>query len=530
MMQTSKSRRVALLIAGVTLTACMDLTVPNLNNPDRLRATGTPDDVEGLIASTFRGWWPRVYGTSPTIMLSTLADEFTTGFTDFGSQEHSSEPRPQWNNSSVYGNQGTLYNTWLDFYGVISIANDGLAALDRGIKIGPNGANNSRARAFGKFMQGVAHGYLALIFDQAVIVDENTDVDTLITPNYRPYTEVMTAAIAMLNASIAISDTATFTLPNVGWIPGLTLTNKDLARLANTYIARFMAYVPRNATERAGVNWTDVITRIDAGITANFAPIGEADIFEDFYKQRAARQRTTTPSDFMRADYWLVGPADSTNGFLNWVATPVANRTPFQMRTRDRRIQGTTGPTSRGKYFGFHNSTVFAASRGLYHRSFYAYFRLGTGTSWQQGPLIAVARSEMDLLKAEALIRLNRAAEALPLINATRVANGELPQVDINGPPDVAGCVPRKLSGACGSLWDALRYEKRIEGAGTDGQVAWYDARGWTALVRNSIIHFPIPARELEVVRKPLYTLGGGGAGSAPDPAPEACPVTLPRC
>jgi len=530
MMLTSKSRRIALMTGAVILASCTDLTVDNFNNPDRVRATATPGDVEALIGSTFRQWWPRVYGTSPTIMISTLADEFSTGFTDFASQEHSSEPRPAWNNSSAYGSQGTLYNSWLDFYGVISLANDGLAALDRGIKIGPNGADNSRARAFATFMQGVAHGYLALLFDQAVIVDEKTNVDTLIVPNYRPYTEVMTAALAMLRTAITISDTATFTMPNVGWIPGLTLTNRDLSRLAHTYTARFMAYVPRDAAGRAAVNWTSVISHIDSGITANFAPIGEPDIFEDVYKQRAARQRTTIPSDFMRADNWLVGPADSTNAFQNWVGTPVANRNPFQMRTRDRRIQGTTGPTSRGKYFGFHNSTVFLASRGLYHRSFYAYFRLGTGTSWQQGPLIAIARTELDLLKAEALIRLDRATEALPLIDATRVANGELPPVTLSGPPDVAGCVPRKLNGACGSLWDALRYEKRIEGAGTDGQVAWFDARGWTALMKNSIVHFPIPGRELEVVRKPLYSMGGGGDGSAPDPAPETCPIALPRC
>ena len=45
----------------------------------------------------------------------------------------------------------------------------------------------------------------------------------------------------------------------------------------------------------------------------------------------------------------------------------------------------------------------------------------------------------MDMLKAEALVRLNRATEAIPLINKTRIANGQLPAIDINGPPDVAG-------------------------------------------------------------------------------------------
>jgi hypothetical protein len=138
----------------------------------------------------------------------------------------------------------------------------------------------------------------------------------------------------------------------------------------------------------------------------------------------------------------------------------------------------------------------------------------------------------MDMLKAEALIRLGRATEAIPLINKTRVANGKLPPVDINGPPDEPGCVPRKTTGACGSLWDALRYEKRIEVAGTDGTVAFFDARGWNTLAAKSFIMFPIPGRELEIEQLPRYTFGGGGEGSAPTPTWDACPasVTLPRC
>ena len=136
----------------------------------------------------------------------------------------------------------------------------------------------------------------------------------------------------------------------------------------------------------------------------------------------------------------------------------------------------------------------------------------------------------MDLLKAEGLIRLGRAAEALPLINKTRVANGQLPPVTTSGPPDEAGCVPRKLNGACGSLWDALRYEKGIEGLGVSGITAFMDARGWQTLVEATPIQLPIPGAELAVLKQPLYTFGGGGEGSAPVPTPEACPVVLPRC
>jgi hypothetical protein len=531
MTSSSIVRRAAWIAAALTLASCMSLTVSNDNNPDRVRATNTPGDVEALIASTFQRWWPRVYGTTPTIMWSAMGYEFSTPFICFSGQEMSQEPRPAWNNTTTYNNAGTSSNTWLDMYGVISLANDGLASINRGVKIGTNGADNPRARAFAKLMQGVAHGYLALMFDKAVIIDEKTDVDTLVVPNYVPYTDVMAAALSMIRTSIAIADSATFTVPNVGWVPGLTLTNKDISKLGHTFIARFETYVARNAAERAAVNWADVIAQVDAGITADFAPIGTPGIFEDGYKMRAARLRTTIPSDYMRGSNWLIGPSDSTDNFKNWVATPIANREAIQVRTKDRRIEGPTGAGSKGKYFGYDpNVTFFAATRGTYLRSFYAFYHYGTGTTWQSGPLVAIARTELDLLKAEALIRLNRTSEAIPLINKTRTTNGELPAVDINGPPNAPGCVPRRVDGACGSLWDAFRYEKRIELAGTDGQVAFWDSRGWTALAVNSFLNFPIPGRELEVERLPNYTYGGGGAMSAPPPAGDKCPVSLPRC
>ncbi len=526
------ARRVALLGATTLLAACMDLTVPNENNPDRVRATNTPGDVEALIAGTYQRFWPLVYGTTPTIMLGAMGYEFSTPFLCFGGQPNELEPRPAWNNNSSYTYAGSATTPWLGLYGVISLTNDGLQALDRGLKIGNNGADNARARAFAKLMQGVAHGYLALMFDKAVVIDEKADVDTLATPTYVPSAQVMAAAIAMLKQSIAISDTAKFTLPTVGWIPGLALTNQDLSRLAHTYIARFEAYGARTAAERAAVNWQDVIAQVDAGITADFAPIGQPSVLEDNYKRIAARVRTV-PGDYMRGGYWLVGPADSTDGWKNWVATPTANRTAFSMRTKDRRISGANSPTAAGKYFSYDTQiSFFNPTRGTYLQTYYYYTRYGAGTSWQNGPLVAIGRTEMDMLKAEALIRLNRSSEAVPLINKSRTANGQLPAVDVNGPPDQPGCVPRKTNGACGSLWDALRYEKRIEGAGVDGQVAYWDARGWNTLAENSFTSFPIPGRELEIQRLPIYTYGGGGAGSAAAPTWDKCPtgVTGPRC
>ena len=530
----SLARRAAGVTVCVSIAACIDMTVPNLNNPDRLRATATPGDVENLIASTFLTWYNRIHGTTPTIALGAMGYEFMSPFLCFSGQEVSLEPRPSWNNTTIYTRSGTSANPWLDFYSIISSTNDGLQALDRGLQIGTNGQDNDRARAFAKMMQGVAHGYLALIWDQAAIIDESVNIDTLTVPDYRPYSEVMAAALTMLEESLEISENVEFAdrTPISGWIPGLRLSSDDLAKLTHTFMARLMAYNARSEEERAAVNWQAVLDHANAGITEDFAPIATPDVGGSTYLSIAGRVRAIR-GDYMRPSNWLVGPADSTDRWKAWVATPVLDRQPFQVITKDRRIHGAAGPTSPGKYVDYEPTTFGNASRGTHLRSFYYYKRYGTGTSHNNGPIVTISLEEMNLLKAEALIRLNRANEAIPLINATRVAQGELPPVDINGPPNEAGCVPRKTTGACGSLWDALRYEKRIEVMGTDGQVAFFDARGWKTLSQYSFLNFPIPGRELEIAKLPGYTHGGqGGTMAAPAPEWDDCPpgITLPRC
>lgn len=518
----------ALLLAG-----CQDLEVTNPNNPDRERSTSLPGDVQSLVASSFTTFWPNTQGNWPGITLSAIADEATSGFADFGILELSSEPRAAFNNSTIYSRRFVSEDPWYSLYGVISNVNDALAAMDRGLVITEGGVNvTPRARAFAKLMQGISHGYLALYFDQASIADETMDPATAEFPLV-PYAEVSAAAISQLEAAIQIATANSFTIPSAGWINGVTLTNQDLARVANTFIAKFLAYTPRTPAERAAVNWNKVITHVDAGITADVAPVAISGVLFSDYRRLMARQRTVTPGDFSRLDNHLVGPSDTTGAFQAWLNTPLASRNPFQLRTPDRRIHAAGNPAALGKYFGYHTATLYAADRGLYHRSRYYYWRAGFGNTWENGVQQWLTRTEMNLLKAEALIRTNRAADAIPLINLSRVANGELPPITtVDGPPQANSCVPKKFNGQCGSLWDALKYEKRIEMTGVEPAVSWYDARGWGTIVEGSMIQLPIPAREREVQRATVYTFGGapGQAGSAAAPNHDACPVALPRC
>jgi hypothetical protein len=532
MIRISRARLLPVLLT-LTAAGCQDLNVVNPNLPDAQRATTQPLTTESFAASAFRSWWPVAgHGGYPGIAMATMSRDMTSGFADFGQLEPSTEPRTSWNNSEVNARRQVNQDPWFGYYRTISAANDVVAGVNSGLVI-VDPVRTARAKAMGKFMQGLSYGYLGLMFDKAVVTDERTRLDTITTPTFSPYPAVITAAIAQLDSAAAVAGTQpTMTFPVESFL-FQSLTRDQFVRLTNSYAARLLAYSPRTRAERAAVNWAEVLRRIDAGILVDFAPVGQVDILFDDYKRLLARLRTAgRPSDYARPSYWLIGPADSTNGWQNWLATANDSRQPFQMRTRDRRIQGATGPASPGIYMGYNLNNLFAISRGSWRFSHYYFLRYGTGVTWQSGPLPEMTVAEMDLLKAEALIRLGRAAEAVPLINKTRVANGQLPPVTIDGPPIAAGCVPRKLNGTCGSLWDALRYEKGIEMLGVNAMIPFLDARGWQTMPSGTPTQFPIPGRELSTLRQELYSFGGiGGQSATLEPDPERCPVAgLARC
>lgn len=549
-MRTAKLIFASLLVATI---ACDDLEVTNPNNPNRETVVENPQDVLALISNGLLQWFNRSAGTSPAVALSVMADEFSTGFADFGGQDLSREPREAINNGVPPANAPPHHVTWPDYYNNIAALNTALAAVAQKNLTLRNSAGvdvTTEAIAFAKFMQGLNHGYVALMFDKGYVYHESTDPNSLSTADVngliRPYREVMDTALAELNAALTLASSKTFSYPSSApnlWFLGFPRTNQELVRIIHTYMARLMVYVARSPAERQALDWNAIIAHIDQGITSDFAVNGTIDAVESSFKNRASRQRTTTPGDFMRVDMRLVGPADQGTGFATWYATPWVNRNPYRMTTvQDRRIDGLTprpttcqqAPTSAscGLYMGFHSSTVFSLDRGLGQRSFYFFHRYGQGTSWQSGPIVLVNVAEMDLLKAEGLIRLNQAAAALPLINKYRVPNGQLLAVTVGGVPGTApNCTPRKLGGACGSLWDALWYEKRIETLGLEGGTAFYDARGWGFLVQDTPVHFPLPRRDLELLGLDIYTFGGpGGVAAAPAPDWERCPVALTGC
>jgi hypothetical protein len=194
---------------------------------------------------------------------------------------------------------------------------------------------------------------------------------------------------------------------------------------------------------------------------------------------------------------------------------------------------GLTGLRMKTEYAN--PESPFRPERGRYHFSGYVpLMDRGYMSSWD-GPVVWLSAFEMDMLVAEAHIRLNQPLSAVPLINATREIHGGLAPVTGAGPvpyddaPTNARCTPRVLqtggstdyangTWGCGDLFEAMKYEKRMETWSTDMGIAYYDDRGWGDLVPGTYTQFPIPAVELMILLEDIYSFGGapGEEGSAP--------------
>jgi hypothetical protein len=250
-------------------------------------------------------------------------------------------------------------------------------------------------------------------------------------------------------------------------------------------------------------------------------------------------------------DTRIVGPSDTSGAYQEWlqkVSQPGFDTVgPITVSSPDQRIQEAGGTTPRVKPAFFKYSSVYpvqtvmdTAVRGKYYISFY-WNSTRARDNYTQWPNQGGGRNndndaglngmqddmmlpvEMELLLAEAHMRssppdLNA---AVTIINNTRENLGELPPVTTSGVPQSNDCVPKRWDGSCGDLFDALMYEKRLETYGT--AIAFFDARGWGCLLEGTPLQLPIPATQLDIMQKPIYSYGGTGPGAAPKPT--NCPI-----
>jgi hypothetical protein len=526
---TRKTTLGALAGLALFLTAgCADLAVDNLNNPDRSRALASPSDVESLIGSAYLQYFTAAQYYNNGNALNVAADHGSSSWGNFGMRDISWQPRKTFDNNSSYNYAGVTEAPWTNTYAGVAAAGDGLRAIEGGLEIGDGGEDTERAKAIGRFAQGVGHCFLAMLFDQAFIVDESTDL-AAVTPD--GYTTVGAAGLGYLDDAITLSTANSFTT-EPGWFGDATTdvyTNTEMVALARSYKARCRALMPRDPTEKAAVEWGLVIGDADNGVTEDFAPFGDG--VSNWWS--GIKTLGGSNEGWTRADMHWVGQADVSGGYQAWVSTPVAQRQPFDVDSPDKRLPAYP-PDDFDEGNGPSRFTWFAGiphppERGTYHLSHYSPYHwidYKESSAWDwTGDISELTVTEMNLYMAEGHIRNGNPGAAATLINLTRAHedHGGLTPVTGAGPvPNEpgGGCVPYPrfdTTQTCGDLFEAMKYEYLMEVFQVSAGLSWAQLRGWGDLIAGTVIQLPIPGSELETLQLDYYTFGGAGMpGGAP--------------
>lgn len=528
---TIRKAGASLLLFG--LVACADLDVANPNAPDARRALATAGDVESLIAGSFQQWWNTIQeDAGPSPILANQSFMWSAWPANFGMVFYSSFPRPEVVNSATDGFYGNMLDYgWSLNYRALSAVSQGFQSLDDPEIAEELGEERVlRARAYGRFVQGLAHGSLALLYDEAFIIDETFDPEA--PPPAVSYQEAMNAALGFFDDAIDLATGASFTIP-AEWM-SVAVSADELVEIAHSMKARYRANVARTPAEREAVDWNAVIADVDAGVgedgwwmeTGYFTP----------WDHEIAGYMSQPTIGWAQASYMIFGMADQSGKYQEWLSFPPAERHPdlpsgpFLIQTPDQRFpQGATLAEQRANPGMDHVLTGDPhmiighldwrqPSRGTYRWSYYRSAHMDyVRVQAVDVPTPEITPTEMRLLKAEGLLRNGDAAGAAALINVSREAAG------LNATDAAAtntSCVPKLPDSSCGDLMEMLKWEKRLETMvwGVHSVSWFFDGRGWGDLYAGTALTLPVPCQERELLIQECNTYGGSPAepGSSP--------------
>jgi len=550
--------RWGVLVATVGLGACeKQLVVTNPNNPETARVLASPLDAEALIGSYYKRAHDGLYRNLGNFHGMANVMSFQNYSSLANNCQNSRYAFTGSTNSNAPGNtcQGEQQRVYFIESEVDRVASNVLAKMDGGLSLG-SAAQDLRARAFAEFLRGFSLGYLALFYDSAAVVSAGTsaiDGGALL-----PYTEVMDSALAALQRSIdatnptpAATGLNGFPLPN-SWLPTPTsLTAVEFTKLVKSYRARFRATVGRTAIERQAANWPAIIADAQAGITADHLNTTNS-VNGPFY---------TWASQYETYGLWhqmtpfIIGMGDVSGTYKAWLAQAIGERGAggqfFFMDSPDQRLpQGSTRAAQQAdfaitscqasltvckRYFVNRPSGNDQAAGSGWGWSQYDFVRFhawkvsGSAGTGQNGDLPFFTKTELDMIQAEGKMRLAVPdyAGALALINLSRVAKGGLPPLvaaDNTTPvPGGAACVPQipvaPFTGqtACGTMWEAMKWEKRVETAYTHFAAWWLDSRGWNDLAKDLPLFWAVPYQDLLARGNNAIYGAGIGTGNSPN-------------
>jgi hypothetical protein len=540
------------LASALILGGCEEqLTIRNPNSGETERVLGTPNDAEALIATYWKRWMSGVYGSITNLEsmanilgmmnYSSLANECQNNHAPFTGATNFNQP-----GNTCAGQQSRIYT----FMGEVNrVSASFLTQMNEGLTLGST-ARNSRARAWAYFLNGLALGTVAMWHDSAAVISPGMSAED--AGELIGYKAVSDSAMAYFQLAIDETNKVTtgeqgFPIPNA-WMPSPTSwTKTEFIKLVRSYRARIRANIGRTPAERGAADWAAITADAAAGITADHLITTSTTVGPTI----SWRQQYMTFNTWHQMPPFFIGMADVSGSYNTWIGTPLGDRgsgnNGFFMVTPDLRFpQGATRAAQQADFaINSCNTASTVCKRYFVNRAsggdqyaglgfgfsnydfvrFYSWNVAGDGTA-RNGNTTIMTLAEIDMLQAEGLYRAGNFAGAAALVNKTRTRNG-LPAItafDATSPvPGGANCVPKVpvapfTSVACGNLWEALKYEKRIETAYTHHGSWFLENRGWGDLAQDTPLFWAVPFGDLQARGRPADAIYGAGigAGNAP--------------
>jgi len=554
-----KNRFLSVTCLVLALAACKDpLAVDNLNDPDRTRVFTNPTDLEVFIAGLWAVQHQATIGGSNDglqTQLAVMSLENTSALANFAMGPRGVIPRnPITNQRGSQGNAGNLHD-WFRGHRAARQAALGIAAL-RNLPLASPQATR-RAQMFARFIQGVALGNLSLAYDSASILteDDNPEADAAVVVPLSHYSAVNAAALRYLDSALvmAIAEPVAggaFPFPTTAnfWINGVTVSRDLFIRIVQSYKAKFRANVARTPTERAAVDWNLVIRSADSGITADLAP--QMDNTKAIDLSWLAQHYASAAWHQMPQFYLLM--ADTSGAYATYLAASNASRVAMTIVTPDRRFptgtsrtaQQASGPTSAGQsytltpYFRNRPSGDDLSGEPLLVSQYDFWRSRQLQQASRVGPWPVMTAAEIRLIAAEGYFRRGGAGDFAQMINRINVSRrdtvggvvagpGFLPAIPNTitdtltpVPGTLTSCIPKvpdpnhalgPYKGyKCGNVWDALKYEFRLETAYTGYGNWFFPGRGWGDIPSGTATQWPVPYQEMDARQRPFYGFGGG--------------------
>ncbi len=427
--------------------------------------------------------------SSAGVHFSLLADQTTNTNGNSSWWDFANEPRLRLNNNASY--RGAV--SWNTFYNNFYQANlDATIALDlidvQHKKIVDNQGNDrtNDCEVAAYFSKGVSQGYLGVIFDQGLIVDEANLSERSFPHSYK---ELIENGLRLIDKSIALAEAH----PDLkfDFLSGVGISRSEFIQLANSLAARILSSVARDKTEAEALgaaHWNRVLDYASKGITRDYTI---PTVTGGYYNQLVSLlvQRNTDGSGWLAPDIKIPYLADNTGSTPNYY--PASGILP-PITSDDKRFD---------QYFGYTPSfgiMLESRGRGLFTNYYRIRWYNNANTLNTPGAINPYfLYEEIRLLKAEAKYRLEDyagAAEELNNANAARIAKGFLPPVEANP----------------AALLSALHYEYAIEiDDGGGAFVPFTFMRRNNLLIGGTPTEYPLPQLQLELVKKEPYSFGG---------------------